>query len=92
MALGWLVFGHHGNQSTAGAAGSVECMCNLLSSDYVQVAFAAAFALNQLSSLADNARRAVSMGAVALLLLLQTRYNSHESIDQVLAKLVQVSV
>ena len=92
MALGWLVFDHHGNQSTAGAAGSVECMCNLLSSDSVQVAFAAAFALNQLSSLADNARRAVSMGAMALLLLLQTRYNSHEAIDQVLAKLVQVSV
>jgi hypothetical protein len=90
-ALGCLVFKHHDNQSTAGAAGAVECMCNLLSSDYVPVAFEAASTLNYLSSLADNARRAVSMGAVALLLQLKARSGGHESIDQVLARLAQVA-
>jgi len=65
-------------------------MCNLLSSDYAPMALAAVNTLNYLSSLADNARRAVSMGAVVLLLLLQTRYIGIESIDQVIAKLTQV--
>ena len=81
---------HHDNQSAAGAAGAVECMCNLLSSDYVPVVFEAASTLNCLSSLADNARRAVSMGAVALLLQLKARSGGHESIDEVLAKLAEV--
>ena len=53
--------------------------------------FAAASAMSRLSSLADNARRAVSMSAVALLLQLKARSGGHESIDQVLAKLAQVS-
>jgi hypothetical protein len=86
-----LVFNHRDNQSAAGAAGAVECMCNLLSSDYALMAFAAADALNYLSGLADNARRAVSMGAVALLLQLKARSGGHESIDQVLARLAQVA-
>ena len=92
-ALARLVNDHHGNQCAAGAAGAVECMCNLLSSDYVHMAFAAALTLNQLSSLADNARRAVSMGAVALLPQLQAVAGSvagHEVIDEALAKLAQV--
>jgi hypothetical protein len=97
-ALGRLVINHHDNQTAAGAAGAVECMCNLLSSvnpsHHVPMILEAANTLNHLSSLADNARRAVSMGAVVWLLLLQTRYNvtnGHPSIDQVLAKLEQVS-
>jgi hypothetical protein len=69
-------------------------MCNLLSSDYALLAFAAADTLNYLCSLIDNARRAVSMGAVALLLQLQARYicigGGHEVIDEALAKLAQV--
>jgi hypothetical protein len=53
-------------------------MCSLLSSEYVQKAFAAANALNcLLSSHADNARRAVRMGAVALLLQLKARSGGH---------------
>ena len=87
-ALGCLVFDHHDNQSTAGAAGAVECMCNLLSSDH---AFTAANTLNYLCSLANNARRAVSVGAVALLLQLKARSGGNESIfDHLLAKLAQV--
>ena len=89
-ALGSLAINHHDNQSAAGAVGAVECMCNLLSSDYAPMVIEAANTLNILTSLADNARRAVSMGAVVLLLLLQTRYIGIESIDQVIAKLTQV--
>ena len=54
------------------------------------MSFAAADILYHVSSLADNARRAVSMGAVALLLQLKPRFGGHESIDQVLARLAQV--
>jgi len=93
-ALARLVADHADNQCAAGAAGAVECMCNLLSSDYALLAFAAADTLNYLCSLVDNARRAVSMGAVALLLQLQARYicigGGHEVIDEALAKLAQV--
>ena len=93
-ALGCLVFKHHDNQSTAGAAGAVECMCNLLSSGHVQRALTAANTLKYLCSLADNARRAVSVGAVALLLQLKARFRvisgGHEVIDEALAKLAQV--
>jgi hypothetical protein len=53
-------------------------------------AFAAALTLNQLSSLADNARRAESMGAVPMLVQLKARSGGEELIDQVLAKLAQV--
>jgi orotate phosphoribosyltransferase len=42
VALASLVAEHTNNQSAAGAAGAVECMCSLLSSEYVQKAFAAA--------------------------------------------------
>ena len=99
IALGCLVLNHHDNQSAASAAGAVECMCNLLSTDYVELAFAAAHVLYHVSSLADNARRAVSMGAVALLLQLKarsggleyTRSGGLEYIDQVLAKFAQVA-
>jgi hypothetical protein len=90
-ALGCLVFKHHDNQSTAGAAGAVECMCNLLSSGHVQRALTAANTLEYLCSLADNARRAVSMGAVPMLLQLKARSGGEELFDQVLAKLVQIS-
>ena len=89
-ALGCLVFKHHDNQSTAGAAGAVECMCNLLSSGHVQRALTAANTLEYLCSLADNARRAVSVGAVALLLQLKARSGGNESIDHLLAQLAQV--
>ena len=93
-ALGRLVINHHDNQTAAGAAGAVECMCNLLSSvnpsHHVPMILEAANTLNHLSSLADNARRAVSMCAVALLLQLKARSGGHESIDQALAKLAQV--
>jgi hypothetical protein len=91
IALKAVVHNHHDNQSAAGAAGAVECMCNLLSFDCLPIAFEAACALNALTSLADNAGRAVSMGAVPLLLQLKARYIGHQSIDQVLAKLVKVS-
>ncbi len=95
-ALARLVSNHHDNQSAAGAAGAVECVCNLLSSFghsnifRVPMAFTAANTLNRLSDLADNARRAVSIGAVPLLLQLKARSGGHESIDQALAKLAQV--
>ena len=91
VALASLVAEYTDDLFAAGAAGAVECMCNLLSSDYVPMAFAAAYALNQLSSLTHNARRAVSMGAVALLLQLKARSGGHGLIDQALAKLAQVS-
>jgi hypothetical protein len=90
FALASLVANHHDNQSAAGAAGAIECMCNLLSTDFVPMALTASDTLNHLSSLADNARRAVSMGAVALLLQLKARSSDHEWIDEVLAKLAQV--
>ena len=89
-ALGSLVADHTDNQSAAGAAGVVECMCNLLSSDHVPTAVAAANTLSHLSSLADNARRAVSMGALVLLLQLKARSGGNEWIELVLAKLAQV--
>ena len=90
IAIKAVVHNHLDNQSAAGAAGVVECMCNLLSFDILPIAFEAACALNNLTSLADNARRAVSMGAVALLLQLNARSGDHPSIDQVIAKLTQV--
>ena len=92
QALGCLVNNHHDNQSAAGVAGAVEHMCNLLSSYCVRMAIKAANTLTELSSLADNARRAVLMGAVALLLQLEARSGSHESIDQMRVKLVQVAM
>jgi hypothetical protein len=69
--LGTLVADHTDNQSAAGVAGAVEYMCNLLSSKFSLIAAEAAGALNDLCSLTSNARRAVSIGAVALLLQLK---------------------
>ena len=56
------------------------------------MAIAAANTLNQLSSLADNARRAVPMGAVPMLLQLNARSGGEQLIDQVLAKLMKVAL
>jgi len=91
-ALGRLVADHTDNQYAAGTAGAVECMCNLMknylmSFEYFPIALEAAFALNDLASLAENARRAVSMGAVPLLLQLNALSGGEQLIDQVLAKL-----
>jgi hypothetical protein len=65
-----------------------------MSFDHFPIAFAAANTLNDIASLADNACRAVSMGAVALLLQLKARFRvssgGHEVIDEALAKLAQV--
>ena len=91
IAIKAVVHNHHDNQSAAGAAGVVECMCNQLSFNYLPIAFEAACALNALTSLADNAGRAVSMGAKALLLQLKARSGGEELIDQVLAKLMKVA-
>ena len=72
--LGHLVSLHPENQSAAGAAGAVELMCNLLStSPHPGVALKAVDTLNDLSLLASNASKAMSLGAVALLTQLKGR-------------------
>jgi hypothetical protein len=63
-------------------------MCNLLSSDH---AFTAVNTLDYLCSIADNTRRAASVGAVVLLLQLKARSSDRKSIDHVLTKFAQVA-
>ena len=93
--LGYLVVWHNNNQCAAGAAGAVEHMCSLLSTSPVPaVAQEALQTLNCLTHLAgDNSRRAVSLGAVALLTQLKGRKGDKfdEFIGSVLVNLAKVA-
>ncbi len=86
-SIGCLVMNHRINQRAAGAAGAVEFMCNMMCFDNDHIAEAAAHTLNHISSFAFNARKAVSMGAVAQLLHLSARSGGHKLLNQALERL-----